>query len=215
MRLARLVNICVAGTGWMTMSLCIIIFSHSLLHSPLTSHQLGHDGICQDPRLLNLEKQLNIELKVKQGAENIMQTINGKSHRDKKLMAEAQQMFLDAKAKIEFLKMRILKVKNEINNKHHGSMHDLANGDVSTCELETPLEDRIEDIRHRLKIELAVVDGAKNVIRLMQGCDKVDKKALQETCYDYIVFLFYANNEFSITEVWTKFLRHGVDSNSI
>ncbi|KAI4471262.1 hypothetical protein MML48_1g10246 [Holotrichia oblita] len=138
--------------------------SNSLLHSPLTSHQLGHDGICQDPRLLNLEKQLNIELKVKQGAENIMQTINGKSHRDKKLMAEAQQMFLDAKAKIEFLKMRILKVKNEINNKHHGSMHDLANGDVSTCELETPLEDRIEDIRHRLKIELAVVDGAKNVI---------------------------------------------------
>lgn len=66
-------------------------------------------------------------------------------------------------------------------------MHDLANGDVSTCELETPLEDRIEDIRHRLKIELAVVDGAKNVIRLMQGCDKVDKKALQEvsTIYNF------------------------------
>lgn len=66
-----------------------------------------------DPRLVSLEKQLNIELKVKQGAENMIQSISGGHHsRDKKLLAEAQQMLADSKAKIEFLKMRILKVSS-------------------------------------------------------------------------------------------------------
>lgn len=62
-------------------------------------------------RLLSLEKQLNIELKVKQGAENMIQSITGGHHsRDKKLLQEALQMLADSKAKIDFLKMRILRV---------------------------------------------------------------------------------------------------------
>lgn len=53
-----------------------------------------------------------IEQKVKQGAENMIQSITGGHHsRDKKLLAEAQQMLQDSKAKIEYLRMRILKVK--------------------------------------------------------------------------------------------------------
>ena len=62
-------------------------------------------------------------------------------------------------------------------------MHDLsANGDLTSCDLEPPLEERIEDIRHRLRIEMAVVEGAKNVIKLLQSGnkEKSDKKALQE-----------------------------------
>lgn len=77
-----------------------------MISSPLSSHQKGQDGAFQDPRLQSLEKQLNIELKVKQGTENMIQSIT----RDKKLLAEAQQMLLDSKAKINFLQMRILKV---------------------------------------------------------------------------------------------------------
>lgn len=52
-------------------------------------------------------------MKVKNGAENMIQSITGDRHgRDKKqLLAEAQQMLADAKAKIEFLKLRILKVR--------------------------------------------------------------------------------------------------------
>ncbi|KAG8224120.1 hypothetical protein J437_LFUL001814 [Ladona fulva] len=66
----------------------------------------------QDQRLLSLEKQLNIELKVKQGAENMIQSYSSGGHsRDKKLLAEAQQMLGDSRAKIEYLKMRIMKVK--------------------------------------------------------------------------------------------------------
>lgn len=43
-----------------------------------------------------------------------------------------------------------------------------------------PMEVRIEELRHRLRIEKAVVDGAKNVIRTLQSARAVDKKALQE-----------------------------------
>lgn len=51
-------------------------------------------------------------MKVKNGAENMIQSISGAHHgRDKKLLAEAQQMLADSKAKIEFLKLRILKVR--------------------------------------------------------------------------------------------------------
>lgn len=47
--------------------------------------------------------------------------------------------------------------------------------------LELPLEERVEELRHRLRIEAAVVEGAKNVIRLLQQSTKVtDKRALQE-----------------------------------
>lgn len=62
-------------------------------------------------RIENLERQLNIELKVKQGAENMIQSITGK---DKKLLYEAQQMLQDSRTKIEFLKMKITKVSENL-----------------------------------------------------------------------------------------------------
>lgn len=55
--------------------------------------------------------------------------------------------------------------------------------------LEPPLEDRVEELRHRLRIEAAVVEGAKNVIRLLQSSRVADKKALQEVrLYYYMHF---------------------------
>lgn len=47
-------------------------------------------------------------------------------------------------------------------------------------ELETSLEERVEELLHRLRIEAAVVAGAKNVIRILQNNKVPDKKALQE-----------------------------------
>lgn len=88
------------------------MFSDALIHSSISLQSKGQDDIVQDPRLQSLEKQLNIELKVKQGAENMIQSITGgrSLSKDKKLLAEAQQMLQDSKSKIEYLKMRILKV---------------------------------------------------------------------------------------------------------
>lgn len=81
-------------------------------------------------------------------------------------------------------------MKHSLNSKNQGSIHDLSlNGDIASRELETPLEERIEDLRHRLRIEAAVVEGAKNVIKLFQNGskDKTDKKALQEVSVKRIV----------------------------
>lgn len=74
---------------------------------------MAQDDHPNDQLLTSLEKQLSIETKVKNGAENMIQSItSGRHGRDKKqLLAEAQQMLADAKAKIEFLKLRILKVR--------------------------------------------------------------------------------------------------------
>ncbi|XP_059612910.1 serine/threonine-protein kinase N isoform X6 [Phlebotomus argentipes] len=137
----------------------------------------GPEMTPNDKLLMSLEKQLNIEMKVKNGAENMIQSISGGHHgRDKKLLAEAQQMLADSKAKIEFLKLRILKVRQ---NRHVSQVSE-ENGDVRPRDLETSLEERIEELRHRLRIEAAVVDGAKNVIRTLQNSKVPDKKALQE-----------------------------------
>ncbi|XP_045448504.1 serine/threonine-protein kinase N [Melitaea cinxia] len=131
-----------------------------------------------DRKLASLEKQLNIELKVKQGAENMIQSISSSNQsRDKKLLAEAHQMLADSKNKIEYLKLRISKLSKQQKG-------DNANGDGRATDMsgiDSLLDERIAEIRNRLRIEAAVVEGSKNAIRLLQSDKKItDKKALHE-----------------------------------
>lgn len=57
--------------------------------------------------------------------------------------------------------------------------------------METPLEDRVEELLHRFRIEAAVVAGAKNVIKILQNTKVPDKKALQEvSLYNFFIYLF-------------------------
>ena len=65
--------------------------------------------------------------------------------------------------------------------------------------LEPPLEERVEELRHRLRIEAAVVEGAKNVIRLLQSSRVADKKALQEV--SAAVFWYRDTVSFSMLDV--------------
>ncbi|XP_050325851.1 serine/threonine-protein kinase N isoform X6 [Bactrocera neohumeralis] len=168
----------------------------------------GHEQLStNDKMLISLEKQLNIEMKVKNGAENMIQSLASGHHgRDKKLLAEAQQMLADSKAKIEFLRLRILKVKQNKEHAHKLSAQAAiaASGDGENGgqpqRLETTLEERIEELRHRLRIEAAVVDGAKNVIRTLQNNKVPDKKALQE-----------ANISLSESSRKLDLLRHSLD----
>jgi hypothetical protein len=88
-----------------------------LTASPMPSNQNAFnqppdDSAFNDKYLLPLEKQLKIEMSVKNGTENMIQSISQSNQsRDKKLLAEAYTMLDDSKAKIEFLKLKILKVK--------------------------------------------------------------------------------------------------------
>ncbi|XP_065347252.1 serine/threonine-protein kinase N isoform X2 [Cloeon dipterum] len=153
----------------------------SMVTSPVAGRNASTDN-SQDLRLGPLERQLNIELKVKHGAENMIESFSKGNSKDKKMLAEAQQMLADSKAKIEYLKMRMAKVKQSSRCSEGLSN----NGEHITKEhsssLEPPgLEERVQELRHRLRIEAAVVEGAKNVIRLLQSHSKVpDKKQLQE-----------------------------------
>ncbi|KAM3961059.1 LOW QUALITY PROTEIN: serine/threonine-protein kinase N [Aphomia sociella] len=133
-----------------------------------------------DRKLASLEKQLNIELKVKQGAENMIQSISSSNQsRDKKLLAEAHQMLADSKDKIEYLKLRISKLSKQQKGDNAGANGDGRNSDISG--VDALLDERIAELRNRLRIEAAVVEGSKNAIRLLQSDKKVtDKKALQE-----------------------------------
>jgi len=134
-------------------------------------------------RLSSLEKQLAIEMKVKQGAENMIQMYSSGPSKDRKLLQEAQQMLSDAKAKMEYIRLMISRVKQRQESEETSS--DVASQAPTattgtTAEIVSPLEVRIQELRHRLKIEVAVMDGARNVIRLLQSVKEKDKKALAE-----------------------------------
>ena len=42
------------------------------------------------------------------------------------------------------------------------------------------MERRIDELRHHIHIEAAVLEGARNAIKLLQSTKSQDKKALQE-----------------------------------
>ncbi|XP_062621740.1 serine/threonine-protein kinase N2-like [Saccostrea cucullata] len=151
----------------------LLVSNSTSVHDALSDDR-DKDAVDMDPvsqRLTSLEKQYEIENKVKQGAENMINMYSSGNFRDKKMLAEAQQMLSDAKTKMEIIRMQMLKVTQDATN-----MDDA----TQRCEVLSPLELRIEELRHHLKIESAVQDGAKNVLKLLQNSKSPDSKALKE-----------------------------------
>ncbi|XP_070781351.1 serine/threonine-protein kinase N2 [Enoplosus armatus] len=124
-------------------------------------------------RVRTLKKQLTMETKVKQGAENMIQTYTNSSVKDRKMLSTAQQMLQDSRTKIELLRMQIIKVSQVRDGERDGTHGH-------PVEMISPLELRVAELMHHMKIELAVAEGAKNVVKQLSGCKVQDRRVLAE-----------------------------------
>ncbi|XP_075935547.1 serine/threonine-protein kinase N2 [Anarhichas minor] len=124
-------------------------------------------------RVRTLKKQLTMETKVKQGAENMIQTYSNSSVKDRKMMTTAQQMLQDSRTKIELLRMQIIKVSQARDGEQEGPHGH-------PVEMISALELRIADLMHHMKIESAVAEGAKNVVKQLSGRKIQDRRVLAE-----------------------------------
>uniref|UniRef100_A0A3Q2CLS8 Protein kinase N3 n=1 Tax=Cyprinodon variegatus TaxID=28743 RepID=A0A3Q2CLS8_CYPVA len=118
-------------------------------------------------RVRTLKKQLTMETKVKQGAENMILTYTNSSFKDRKMLATAQQMLQDSRTKIELLRMQIIKVSQA----REGGPNE---------EVISPLELRVTELMHRMGIESAVAEGAKNVVRQLSERKIQERRVLTE-----------------------------------
>uniref|UniRef100_A0AAX7TQL4 protein kinase C n=1 Tax=Astatotilapia calliptera TaxID=8154 RepID=A0AAX7TQL4_ASTCA len=123
-----------------------------------------------DSRVRTLKKQLTMETKVKQGAENMIQTYTNGSFKDRKMLSAAQQMLRDSRTKIELLRMQIVKVMYAVQ----------CSEECHSMEMISPVELRVAELIHHMKIESAVAEGAKNVVKQLSGHKVQDRRILAE-----------------------------------
>ncbi|XP_063472300.1 serine/threonine-protein kinase N1 isoform X9 [Symphalangus syndactylus] len=115
------------------------LHAHVVLPDPAATHDGPQSPGAGGPtcsatnlsRVAGLEKQLAIELKVKQGAENMIQTYSNGSTKDRKLLLTAQQMLQDSKTKIDIIRMQLRRAL-QAGQLENQAAPDETQGEVST-----------------------------------------------------------------------------------
>nr|XP_047133739.1 serine/threonine-protein kinase N2-like isoform X2 [Hydra vulgaris] len=148
------------------------------IDDPTIDYQIEYkDEFTTDSRMASLEKQLDIEIKVKEGAENMLgMLITGE--KSKKLLADAEQMLEDSKIKIDAIKMNILREKQYLDTKKKETVN-LDSSDSNVRIHGKDLEQRVDDIRHHIDIETRVAEGARNMLKHFLLAQ--EKKGIHET----------------------------------
>ncbi|CAF1634503.1 unnamed protein product, partial [Adineta ricciae] len=108
-----------------------------------------------------------IELKVKAGAETLLQTYSGqRKESSRKMCDEAQILLKDAKAKVEYIRLEIkrleadlLSPKSTINAKENNYANDQSLW---------PSEQSIQQLEHHLTIETTMKKGGENAVKVLK-----------------------------------------------
>ncbi|VDO36183.1 unnamed protein product [Haemonchus placei] len=113
------------------------------------------------------QKDLAKEMKVKDGLEKFMSSNTSASRR---YLEDSRNMLDDSKAKIALLRMQIEKIA------HQG--HDIHSSNGS--EAKSQLDIVIDDLLFRLWKEAAIIEGAKNMVKILRAQRKTDHRSLND-----------------------------------
>ncbi len=139
--------------------------------SDLPGSPPAHRKSAQLQNLVNLEKQLAIEQRVKSGAETMILVYSGiKNRQEKRLLSEAQQMFSDSKIKVEVLRMKIMKIKGVANAQAspERTLESSGTGEAGSRSKamfsQTP-DGRLAILRYRIDVETRLMQGARTIMK--------------------------------------------------
>ncbi|CAJ0609834.1 unnamed protein product [Cylicocyclus nassatus] len=128
----------------------------------------GGHHVLENARLSALQKDLEKEMKVKDGLEKFMSSNTSAS---KRYLEDSKNMLDDSKAKIALLRMQIEKIAHQ--------EHDV-NLNSEGKEAKSRLDIVIDDLLFRLWKEAAIIEGAKNMIKILRAQRKTDHKGLND-----------------------------------